>query len=225
MSWPTTDWSRRCRRRCHQISALPYAERDLLRSHCLHQHPRIGPCDAWRCQRNGYCRRPTSTHWTQLPRADGGYCHRGHRLSRTAQRRRTQHPCQKDRPRHHHPQSLSPPPEHLVKPNPTPTESVKDVLKRNRQASPETAHGHDLVRSTGGTWITCAPTLRPNWHELGGGQILVRSLRMRHHDGGHTTWTCCDWDATIYGLPVDPVCSIINGPAAVRNSFVTGYRR
>lgn len=77
----------------------------------------------------------------------------------------------------------------------------------------------DLAQDSRGRWITVAPTRCPNWHELGPGRVLVGHLACTTHDGGHTTWACRECDAVVYGPPVDPVCSVINGPAAVRNTF------
>lgn len=77
----------------------------------------------------------------------------------------------------------------------------------------------DLVQDGQGRWITYAPTRCPNWHELGAGRVLVGHLACSTHAGGHTTWACRECDAVVYGPPVDPVCSVLNGPAVVRNSF------
>ncbi|MCG7593723.1 hypothetical protein [Mycobacterium sp. PSTR-4-N] len=79
----------------------------------------------------------------------------------------------------------------------------------------------DVVPSRRG-WITVAPTRCLNLHPLGPQQVLVGHLACTTHRGGHTTWTCRDCDVVIYGPPIDPLCSVLNGPAAVRNSFGQG---
>jgi hypothetical protein len=77
----------------------------------------------------------------------------------------------------------------------------------------------ELVQAADGRWITAAPTRCPNWHQLGPGRVLVGHLACNNHAGGHTTWTCRECEATVYGPPTDPVCTVVNGPAAVRNAF------
>ena len=76
----------------------------------------------------------------------------------------------------------------------------------------------DVVQTAAGKWITVAPTRCPQLHELGPQQVLVGHLACNTHQGGHTTWACRECDAVIYGPPIDPLCTVVNGPAAVRNS-------
>lgn len=78
----------------------------------------------------------------------------------------------------------------------------------------------DIVRTTNSKWQTHAPTHCDNGHQLGGGQVLVGHLAcMGHGGGGHTTWTCRTCDATTYGPALNTHCTVLNGPAAVRNQF------
>ena len=77
----------------------------------------------------------------------------------------------------------------------------------------------DLVRSVSGAWVTFAPTHCPNGHPLSGGKVLVGHLACVEHRGGHTTWNCRICDQTVYGPVIGSGCSVVNGPAAVRNSF------
>jgi hypothetical protein len=72
----------------------------------------------------------------------------------------------------------------------------------------------DLIRSTTGTWMTRAPTRFPNRHQLGPGEVRVGYQACL----GHTTWTCRQCDATIYGPPLNTHCSTLDGPATVRIS-------
>lgn len=60
----------------------------------------------WDCHR----RRPTATGRTQLPRANGRYRHRGHRLSRPRRWQRDKHSRTKSRYQHRHLQGLLPTP-------------------------------------------------------------------------------------------------------------------
>ena len=69
-----------------------------------------------------------------------------------------------------------------------------------------------------GNWVIHAPNHCTNHHPLGPEQVLVGHLACLPC-GGHTTWTCLQCDAVAYGPPPGEGCSVLNGPAAVRNSF------
>ena len=57
----------------------------------------------------------------------------------------------------------------------------------------------ELVQTTAGTWITKPPSRCPNGHRLGPGEVLVGHQACLGHGDGHTTWTCCTCDQTVYG--------------------------
>jgi hypothetical protein len=76
----------------------------------------------------------------------------------------------------------------------------------------------DLVQTTAGTWIVRAPTHCPIDHRLGPNRVLVGHTACGGHGGGHLTWTCRTCDQTVYGLPLGPHCTVLDGPAAVRIS-------
>jgi hypothetical protein len=77
----------------------------------------------------------------------------------------------------------------------------------------------DLVRSTTGQWITFPPMRCPSGHPLTPGDVLVGHQACTGHGGGHTTWTCRTCDSTVYGPALNTHCSILDGPAKVRNQF------
>jgi hypothetical protein len=70
----------------------------------------------------------------------------------------------------------------------------------------------DLVPCTDGTSMTLAPTCCPHGHQLGPGRVLVGhqpcGCDMR---GGHTTWSCQECGATIYGPPLTAGCQPLAG--------------
>ncbi len=76
----------------------------------------------------------------------------------------------------------------------------------------------DLVPAPSGKWTVTAPTHCGTGHPLGPEQVLVGHAPCLNC-GGHTIWRCRECDATVYGPAVGDGCSILNGPAAVRNSF------
>ena len=53
------------------------------------------------------------------------------------------------------------------------------------------------------SWRPQSPTRCPNGHTLGPGQVLVGHQACLGHGGGHTTWTCRECDATVYGPPLN----------------------
>jgi hypothetical protein len=79
-------------------------------------------------------------------------------------------------------------------------------LSRRRKVNLLTVLG-ELVQTTAGTWITRPPTRCPNRHSLGPGQVLVGHSACLGHGGGHTTWTCRNCDATVYGPPLNTHCT------------------
>ncbi|WP_370332618.1 hypothetical protein [Mycolicibacterium hippocampi] len=50
-----------------------------------------------------------------------------------------------------------------------------------------------------------------------GGQVLVGHAPCTGHS--HTTWWCRECSTTTYGPALEPDCSVLNGPAAVRDLF------
>jgi hypothetical protein len=76
----------------------------------------------------------------------------------------------------------------------------------------------ELVQTTTGKWIIHPPTRCPNGHEFGPGRTLVGYQACLGHGGGHTTWTCCTCDETVYGPPLNTHCKTLDGPATVRIS-------
>ncbi len=76
----------------------------------------------------------------------------------------------------------------------------------------------ELVPTPSGKWVVHAPTHCTNHHPLGPEQVLVGHLACLPC-GGHTTWTCLQCDDVTDGPPPGEECSMLNGPAAVRNSF------
>jgi hypothetical protein len=76
----------------------------------------------------------------------------------------------------------------------------------------------ELVQTTTGKWITRPPTRCPDGHSLGPGAVLVGHQACLGHGGGHTTWTCRECDATVYGRPLNTHCRTLDGPATVRIS-------
>ena len=78
----------------------------------------------------------------------------------------------------------------------------------------------DVVQDGRGKWVTVAPAYCPNLHRLDAGMVSVGHLACTTHRGGHTTWWCREQGcgATVYGPPLDPLCTVVNGPAQVRNS-------
>jgi hypothetical protein len=79
----------------------------------------------------------------------------------------------------------------------------------------------ELVQTTAGKWIIQPPSRCPNGHEFGPNRALVGYQACLGHGGGHTTWTCRECDATVYGPPLNTHCTCLDGPAAVRISNVT----
>jgi len=90
-------------------------------------------------------------------------------------------------------------------------------LSRRRKVNLLTVFG-ELVQTTAGTWITYPPTRCPNGHRLGPGEVLVGHQACLGHGGGHTTWTCRQCDATVYGPPLNTHGMTLDGPATVRIS-------
>lgn len=73
----------------------------------------------------------------------------------------------------------------------------------------------DLVPLTDGRWMTWPPKRCPNGHQLGGGRSTVGHAPCSC--GGHTTWCCSTCDAVTYGPALSGGCTVLIGPAAVRN--------
>ncbi|HEY6648736.1 MAG TPA: hypothetical protein VI217_16760, partial [Mycobacterium sp.] len=74
----------------------------------------------------------------------------------------------------------------------------------------------ELVQTTAAKWIIHPPTRCPNCHSFGADQVLVGHQACLGHGGGHTTWTCRQRDATVFGPPMNTHCSVLDGPATVR---------
>lgn len=73
----------------------------------------------------------------------------------------------------------------------------------------------DLVPTTDGRWKLVAPSHCPNGHQLGPNRSLVGHAPCGC--GGHTTWRCLRCETLTYGLPLGDACTVLDGPAAVRN--------
>jgi hypothetical protein len=82
----------------------------------------------------------------------------------------------------------------------------------------------ELVQTTDGKWIIRRPSRCPNGHEFGASKALVGYQACLGHGGGHTTWTCRQCDATVYGPPLNTHCTTLDGPATVRLSTTYGPR-
>jgi hypothetical protein len=74
----------------------------------------------------------------------------------------------------------------------------------------------ELVRCTDGSWMTRPPQSCPRGHRLGRGAMLVGHQPCGTCRGGHTTRTCLDCGAVVYGPPLRIDCRVLAGPAAVR---------
>jgi hypothetical protein len=73
-----------------------------------------------------------------------------------------------------------------------------------------------LVPATGGGWMVLAPPECPAGHPLG-----PRRVEVGHQacscSSGHTTWRCLACQATIYAPALAETCTVLAGPATVRN--------
>jgi hypothetical protein len=71
-----------------------------------------------------------------------------------------------------------------------------------------------IVRCTNGAWMVQPPPRCPRGHPLLPGRILVASIACSC--GRHLTWRC-ECNAVTYGLALAEGCSLLDGPARVRD--------
>jgi hypothetical protein len=64
--------------------------------------------------------------------------------------------------------------------------------------------------------MTRPPQSCPHGHRLRPGAMLVGHQSCSTCRGGHTTWTCLECGAVVYGPPLSPRCRVLHGAAAVR---------
>src|SRR6202008_3074819 len=74
----------------------------------------------------------------------------------------------------------------------------------------------DLVRCTGGSWMTRPPQSCPHGHRLRPGAMVVGRQPCSRCRGGHTTWRCLDCGGVVYGPPLTAGCRILVGAAEGR---------
>jgi hypothetical protein len=80
----------------------------------------------------------------------------------------------------------------------------------------------DLVQNRNGSWSMVGPGFCQDLHRLAPGRVTVGHLACSEHSGGHTLWWCLEPGChrpDFYWPPIDPLCSVVNGPARQRNSF------
>jgi len=98
-------------------------------------------------------------------------------------------------------------------------EAVRSSIReQGRRAVEPAGRCGGFVPNTGGKWITPPPSRCLNGHTLGPGEVLVGHQACLGHGGGHTTWTCRQCDATVYGPPLNTQCTTLEGPAPARIS-------
>jgi hypothetical protein len=72
----------------------------------------------------------------------------------------------------------------------------------------------ELVRCTDGRWMVRPPERCPRGHQLRADRVLI-GHQPCSCVGGHTSWTCLECGAMVYGPPLAPDCRVLAGPAAV----------
>lgn len=64
-----------------------------------------------------------------------------------------------------------------------------------------------------------SPGFCHNLHRLSPGNVTVGREACTTHTGGHITWFCRRCSDVTYSPPTDPLCTVVNGPAEIRNSY------